>query len=360
MKLGARIFKTGIAIVLALFASSLLDLPSPVFAGIAAVFAIQPTIYRSYLTVVEQMQANIIGAVVAISFVLLLGNHFLIVGIAAIVAISLILKMRLENTIGLALVTLIAIMEVQDEQFIQFASIRFLTIMIGVLSAFIVNLIFLPPKYETKLFMQINQVTEDTLKWIRLSMRNGAEYHLLKKDISKIRERLIKIDNLYLLYKEDRGTLKKNITAKKRKMVLYRKMISSTRRSFDILRRMNQFENEIYHLKPDVQKMMRDHLDYLMSYHEHLLLRYIGKAKQTTDTEDIFELCINREEFLTLFANELKAAPTEEMNTSIHMLHVLSSILEYGENLEHLDHLISSYNKFHHDDEEPPELEDEA
>ncbi|WP_338753385.1 FUSC family protein [Bacillus sp. FJAT-52991] len=360
MKLGARIFKTGIAIVLALFVSGLLGLPSPVFAGIAAVFAIQPTIYRSYLTVVEQLQANIIGAVIAISFVLLLGTHSLVVGLAAIVAIIVILKMGLENTIGLALVTVIAIMEVQNEDFIQFASVRFLTIMIGVLSAFIVNLIFLPPKYETKLFMQINQVTEDTLKWIRLSMRNGAEYHLLKKDISKIRERLIKIDHLYLLYKEDRGTLKKNITAKKRKMVLYRKMISSARRSFDILRRMNQFENEIYHLKPAVQKMMQDHLDCLMSYHEHLLLRYIGKVKPTTDTEDIFELCINREEFLILFANELKAAPTEEINTSIHMLHVLSSILEYGENLEHLDHLISSYNKFHHDDEDPPELEEEA
>lgn len=32
MKLGARIFKTGIAISLALFLATLLDLPTPVFA----------------------------------------------------------------------------------------------------------------------------------------------------------------------------------------------------------------------------------------------------------------------------------------------------------------------------------------
>ncbi|MGQ0437482.1 aromatic acid exporter family protein, partial [Bacillus sp. B-TM1] len=43
MKLGARILKTGIAITLALFACILLQLPSPVFAGISAIFAVQPS-----------------------------------------------------------------------------------------------------------------------------------------------------------------------------------------------------------------------------------------------------------------------------------------------------------------------------
>lgn len=60
MKLGARILKTGIAIVLALYLATWLGLPTPVFAGIAAVFAIQPSIYRSFLTIVDQVQANII------------------------------------------------------------------------------------------------------------------------------------------------------------------------------------------------------------------------------------------------------------------------------------------------------------
>ena len=66
MKLGARIFKTGVAIVFALFIAELLQLPNPVFAGIAAIFAIQPSIYRSYLTVVEQIQSNLIGAMIAV------------------------------------------------------------------------------------------------------------------------------------------------------------------------------------------------------------------------------------------------------------------------------------------------------
>lgn len=75
MKLGARIFKTGVAIVFALFIAETLHLSHPVFAGIAAIFAIQPSIYRSYLTIVEQIQGNIIGATVAILFVLLFGDR---------------------------------------------------------------------------------------------------------------------------------------------------------------------------------------------------------------------------------------------------------------------------------------------
>ena len=72
MKLGARVLKTGVAIVFALFLAELLNLPSPVFAGIAAIFAIQPSIYRSYLTILEQIQGNLIGATVAVIFSLII------------------------------------------------------------------------------------------------------------------------------------------------------------------------------------------------------------------------------------------------------------------------------------------------
>src|SRR5690606_25648288 len=186
MKLGARMLKTGIAITLALYVSELLHLPTPVFAGIAAIFAIQPTIYRSYLTVIEQIQGNIIGAILAISFVLVFGNHILIIGFVAIIAIIIMVKLKLENSIRLALVTIIAVMAAPSDDFLQFAMWRSGSILIGILSSFIVNLIFIPPKYETKLFQGISQATEDIVKWIRLTTRFASEDQLLKKDIGVI------------------------------------------------------------------------------------------------------------------------------------------------------------------------------
>ena len=182
MKLGARILKTGIAIVLALYLAELLNFPAPVLSGIAAIFAIQPTIYRSYQSVLEQIQGNMIGAIVAIiAFVLLFGNDYFIVGLAVMIVITINIKLKMDNTIILSIVTIIAIMEAQTGEFFEFALIRFLSVLLGILSSFMVNLLFFPPKYETKLYNRITSVTEDTLKWIRISTRHASEQTLLKK-----------------------------------------------------------------------------------------------------------------------------------------------------------------------------------
>jgi uncharacterized membrane protein YgaE (UPF0421/DUF939 family) len=128
MKLGARILKTGIAITLSLLLGEFLSLPSPIFAAIAAVFAIQPSIYRSYLTILEQIQANVIGAASAVCFGLIFGTHPIIIGFTAVVVIAVNLKLRINNTIGLALVTVIAIMENPGDNFVEYALIRFGTV----------------------------------------------------------------------------------------------------------------------------------------------------------------------------------------------------------------------------------------
>jgi uncharacterized membrane protein YgaE (UPF0421/DUF939 family) len=352
MKLGARIIKTGIAIILALFVAEWLELPSPVFAGIAAVFAVQPTIYRSYLSIIEQIQANIIGAIIAVLFVLFFGNHVFFVGLGAIIAITIILKLKIENTIGLALVTLIAIMEAPNENFIQFALIRFSTIMLGVFSSFLVNLIFLPPKYETKLYHRIIHVTEEILKWIRLSTRHASEHNLLKKDIEKLKEKLMKVDQVYLLYKEERNYFKQNERAKIRKLVVFRQMISSTRRSFEVLKRLNRFENEFYQLPEPIQKTIQETLDCLLTYHEQLLLQFIGKVKHARDVDQTNMLCFTRKELMEMFLREIETHRLDGDFQPYHLLSLVSAILEYNEHLEHLDTLICSFHSYHKKDNE--------
>ena len=141
MRLGARIIKTGVAIVLALFIAELLQLPQTVFAGIAAIFAIQPSIYRSYLRIVEQVQGNVIGAVIAITFVLIFGHQLVVIGLAAVIIILIMNKLKLEASISMALVMMIAIMEIQNDEFLIYAVLRFSTFFVGVFAAFLVNLI---------------------------------------------------------------------------------------------------------------------------------------------------------------------------------------------------------------------------
>lgn len=350
MKLGARILKTGIAIILSLFFAHLLELPSPVFAGIAAIFAVQPTIYRSYISVMEQVQGNVIGAAIAVLFVLMLGNNFIIIGLAAILLITLNLKLKLESTISLSLVTLISIMVTPGDDFIEFALLRFSAIIIGVLSAFIVNLVFLPPKYENKLYQKNAGLTEEISKWIRISTRHASEHQLLKADIEKLREGIMKLEHLYMMYKEERDYFKKNSLAKSRKLVVYRQMITATKKALDTLKRLHRYENEIHHMPDAFQEAIQHQLDCAINHHEQVMLKYIGKIKTEVTIYEVHE-CLNKKELFELFLSQQKEFTESDTQVLYHMMQLVSVIMEYGEQVEHLDTLITSFHSYHKSDE---------
>ncbi|MFC4319871.1 FUSC family protein [Litchfieldia salsa] len=352
MKIGARILKTGIAITLALILANVLELSAPVFAGIAAVFAIQPSIYRSYLSVLEQFQANIIGAVFAIVFVLVFGNDPFIIGLTAILVIGINIKLKIENTIPVAIVTVIAIMENPGEDFIQFALLRFSTIMLGVLSAFIVNLVFLPPKYESKLYGKIDEITEVIFKWIRLNTRQAIEHHTLKAEIEGIKDQLTKLDQLYLLYKEERNYLQKYKKAKARKLVLFRQMIISTKYSLDTLKKLHRFENEFHRMPLEFQQTLIKEIDDMIHFHEQLNLKVIGKIKTQLVTHELIkDFEFDRNAVIDTFISHQKLLDDESQKDWYQLLSLVSSIIDYYDQLNHLNVLIESYHSYHKDDD---------
>jgi uncharacterized membrane protein YgaE (UPF0421/DUF939 family) len=350
MKFGARILKTGVAIVFALFMADLMNLPAPIFAGIAAIFAIQPSIYRSYLTIIEQIQSNLIGAGVAVIFSLIFGHQYVAVGLACVITIAIMLKLKLEKSVSLALVTIIAIMEVQTDDFLTFALIRFATIVVGVLAAFVVNLLFMPPKYETKLFNSIHITQEELIRWTRLAVRQASEHTSTKQILEKLRERLIKVDQFYLFYQEERDYFRREKRAKARKLVVYRQMISVSNKSWDVLKRLHLHENELTNLPEQFRIMIQERLDFLLTYHEQLHLKYTGKLKSDHSTGQGRETILPRHEVMEIFAREIANSSNEESFSSYHLLHVLSSILDYEEQLEHLDTLIISHQNYHGDE----------
>lgn len=352
MKLGARILKTGVAISLALFLANLLELPSPVFAGVAAIFAIQPSIYRSYITLLEQVYGNLVGATIAVIFVLTIGSNYLTIGLAAILAIVLMLKLKLDNPVPLTLVTIIIIMDSHTTDFLSFASLRFLTILLGIFSAFIVNLIFLPPKYEVRLFKSIHEVSEEVVRWIRVSIRHASDHVSVKEDIDRLDEKLIKVDQWYSFYKEERSYTKKQQYAKARKLVLYRQMIATSKKSLDVLKRLHRFENELTELPEQFHMMVQERLESLASYHEQLYMKYVGKLRPEHSESSGVDASIKRHEVMAIFVKEINIAlEAEDRDFSVyHLMHVLSAMVDYEEQLEHLDLLIIAYLNYHSDE----------
>ncbi|GGE78258.1 FUSC family protein [Priestia taiwanensis] len=352
MKLGARIIKTGIAITLAIYIASLFNLPSPVFAGISAVFALQPSVYRSYQTILEQFQANVLGAVFAVIFTLTFGNSPVIIGLTCVVVIALALRFHMGADVAIALVTIISIMEYAGEDFLQFALLRFATIMVGLICASILNIIFLPPKYETKLYHNIAENTEEIIKWIRLSIRQASDHTALKEEITKLKEDHIKLRYFYLLYKEERSYFRRSNTAKARKLVLFRQMISTTNRSFETLKYLNRLENQLHHVPEDLQEMIKNELDCLVTYHEQILLKCIGKVKNQTPSNVLEEVKKNKLLLMSKFMECREENDEESYSRWIQLMKLISSITDYSDKLEHLDLLVESFLKYHKDENE--------
>ncbi|KAA1037664.1 FUSC family protein [Macrococcus equipercicus] len=348
MKLGARIFKTGVSIALALFLAQFISLQGSVVSGISALFAMQPSVYKSYKTIIEQFQGNIIGALLAVAMVQLFGVHILIIALSSIILIAVLSQLKLQNVTGLAVVTQLIIMDHHQGDFFQTALMRFAFVMIGVISASIVNLVFLPPKYETKLYYNCLNVCGDIFKWIRLSINGTSEYHIVKKDLEEFHSRITSLESQYNLYKDERAYTKRQAYQNTRKKILFKEMISATRKAYELLRKLNRYENDILNLPEDLRIQMKFELDELMSYHEELLMRVtnkvsLGRAANTSLVNDQF-----KEDLLDVYLKELNSYHAREENYyKQHVFQVIGAMFEYREKLEHLDTLTHSFYNYH-------------
>ena len=250
----------------------------------------------------------------------------------------------------MALVMMIAIMEIKAMNCLSFALLRFVTIVIGVLASFCLNLLFMPPKYETKLFQSIHQAQDEIIRWTRLAGRQASEHIATKKSLTKLKARLTQIDETFLFFKEERSYFKKGSRAKARKLVIYRQMIATSRSSYEVLKRLHKYENELIDLPEHFRMMVQERLDALLTYHEQLHLKFVGKLKAENMGYGSDEEYIQRHEVLEIFAKEIALTKEEEEFSAYHLLHILSAMLNYEEQLEHLDMLIVSIQR-HHENE---------
>src|SRR5699024_12458363 len=72
---------------------------------------------------------------------------------------------------------------------------------------------------------------------------NMSEYQIVKKDIESIRERVVRLETMYLWFREERSLFRRERFADARRKILFKHLISSTRRAFELLRKFNRFEN---------------------------------------------------------------------------------------------------------------------
>lgn len=348
MNIGARIFKTGISVTLALLLAELIGIETPVFAAIGAFLAVQPSIYRSWKHLSEQIQANLIGGIIAILTLYFFGNNPFIAGVVVILLIAINSRFEINN-IGISVLTAIAILEVQQSNFLFFALDRFGAVMLGVFSSIIINFIFLPPKYEERLLHHI----ETTNEKLNVLLRSLIEGEMEKKSYNEAKKtaenNIIQANNLYSLYKEEFSrTLKKSKFTKARKIIIFKQMIKLLEKELDIVYTFESEFQKIHTLSEETKNKLQNHLLLLTTFDEKIFLKYEGKIKPN-HTNSIKEKIRKKNDELSksLLDYYQEIYDKNGINITDHssLLSFASSILNFSKELDKLNHLIDKQKK---------------
>jgi uncharacterized membrane protein YgaE (UPF0421/DUF939 family) len=338
MTLGPRVLKTGIAVTLALYLCLYMGLEPGVFAGVAALLSIQPSIYRTWRLMLDQIITNSLGAAIALISIHFLGDSPIIIGFVAMLVIAVTLRMKMFNTIPLTLVTVLAIMSPGNENFL-FSLNRFAIIMVGVGSALLVNLIILPPKYKENYLKKVHTAFENMSLLLRTAISNEMLEKTVRNESKKFKEDIQALEEQFELFDEERVKMIKLNPLDVREIVVFKQMLKTLQHGGQVL---DNIEEHFFQSKTELEEnRLFDHcLEQLVRSHEYLLLKYEGKMK---DKEAHFEEEVLKES--GLFFKQVLEFYNQDVDEKYRLLIIASSIVEYTYHLQRLNQLIEQYDK---------------
>ncbi|WP_067624594.1 FUSC family protein [Alicyclobacillus acidiphilus] len=262
MHVGARVIKTGIAVIFTIYLSRWFNLSSGVgFIVASSILAIQPSIYRSWRQLRDNLIANVIGATIAIAGVSLLGTHPIVIGLLIVITIAVNLRLRLESSLDLSLFVVVALVFYSSPgNYLVYAIHRFVFIMVGIAFATLINIVLFPPKIESRLFEEIFSIREE----LSLLLRLGAtkEIYRSKRAEADMEQKLRKLDSTFELLKEERRFGRRKYS-ELRQQVAYRKLLEIFHLEFKLLRIINEF--------PEKYDELAAHIANITSLHEKVI-----------------------------------------------------------------------------------------
>ncbi|WP_411345999.1 FUSC family protein [Paenibacillus sp. WLX1005] len=337
MNFGARMLKTGIAVTLALYVSSWLNLTPPVIAAIAAIFAMQPSIYRSFRYFLDQIQTNTLGAILALLGGMVFSNDPIAVGLMCIVVIMICLRLNMGDTIGLTLVTVISVMEVSGQGQWQFALNRFTLSIIGIVSAFLINVLVAPPKPLEQFKAQIQNTFSTMSLLLRTAVSDEIKEAVFRDEKRGLDGTIQSLSDKYNLMEEELGKLNRPSLTTQRHLVVNKQMVTTLRKGMDVLTAIEQhyFQAE---RTAEIDEYFDSHLEKLIKFHEHILLKADDKIKNNGN--EAAEVEAANDKFLDTMIERYQ----ENFGGVLRLSIVAAVMYDYGYQLERLNRLVDHVN----------------
>ncbi|MCI3927200.1 aromatic acid exporter family protein [Paenibacillus sp. TRM 82003] len=332
--IGARVVKTGIAVALALYIAKLAGIESVTLAGVAAIFAIQPSVYKSWQHVLEQVQTNTLGAALALGVSFVVPVNEVVIGLTCIAVILITLALRMETTVALTLVTTIVILEAQGEGW-EYALVRFSTILIGIGAAFLVNAIVMPPNHKKQFIDGYRESLHTMSLLIRTAVSDELKEYEAKQMRDKLNESMRRMNERYGMLEEEWRKWQRFRPQPGRHLVVYKQMVRAMSLGQLVL---DAVEKHYFPQRKDAaaDRTFDERLEELIHYHEYALLKYEGKMKP--GEQQYATIGEHTERLLRGAIEQVKADET----AGVSLVVVASAIYEYGRQLRRLDKMIGN------------------
>ncbi|WP_010098715.1 FUSC family protein [Ornithinibacillus scapharcae] len=277
--IGPRMVKTGLAVALTLIVTDILNLDLEIVAAIAAVLAMQPSIMRSYAYIKEVVISNTVGIIFALGGFFLIGNHPLSVGAVVIISIAINIRLGLNKTVSLTVLTIITMMLGGDDGINYLYIIERLSLVaIGVFAAFIINALVMPPDHKKILFGMIKKAEDQTNFMLRVISNKTMSVPQMRAE-DKDAEKLINdAKNYYEIISDERNRLfiRKRISFF-RNIIIYKHMIQVLSKKHILIRELEKNFNEVELMPNNKSHYINKLVQEINAYSENIFLLYEDK-----------------------------------------------------------------------------------
>lgn len=362
MKLGARTLKTGIGVVIAMLIGSVIPYIATMQPAWIVIMGLQQTIRKSWDTLFSRAIAAFMGGLTAVVMYSAFGNSPIVVGFTIIIFIMLMNALHLRDVIGLASITVVIIMLTPTDTIPMLISTAFWRVMeniIGVLIAFFVNLLILPPHYDRTLYEAINKTSSEVLIRLRAILRKNGEYGSYNSDLEWTKAQISHIEELFQLSSEELVWMPKKVIARKRKLVVLRSFISVLQEMTKLLYLIHIHSNTLFDLDDSLRMAIRERIETLSAANEQIFLKFDGRI--SPNQVNFFNPTKGRRQQLmeTLF-EEAKIEGTMDTNKLEHsnaLILIAGAIISVENELIHLNTLVRAYHTYHTDSDSDDSLD---
>lgn len=278
--IGPRMMKTGIAVALAILTTDFFKLELGMVAVLTAVVAMQPSIMRSISYLKETAISTALGVGSALIGAYTFGLHPVSIGITVMLAIAINIKFGWVKTVNITIITISVIM-LAGEDTLNFSLLveRLSLILIGILSAFLVNMLIFPPNHQKLIYAMLKKASEKTtflLRYIPSKNMKVKELHAKEDEIKDI----IKELNDYIRViddEKDRMFIRKRISFM-RDIIVFKQMLKVIELEYQLIHNLEQKIDKLEEISDNQTFLVKKLVEKLVDYHENIILTYEGKV----------------------------------------------------------------------------------